>query len=66
MKKKRKYIYPEKCLIICILQICIFSFYDFLFFISLSYAEMLKYISQHLISGDFSAHDLSQVEKTFT
>lgn len=36
MKKKRKYIYLEKCLIICILQICIFSFYDFLFFISLS------------------------------
>ena len=29
-------------------------------------AEMLKYISQHLISGDFSAHDLSQVEETFT
>ena len=22
-------------------------------------AEMLKYISQHLVSGDFSAHDLS-------
>lgn len=66
MKKKRKYIYLEKCLIICILQIYIFSFYDFLFFISLSDAEMLKYISQHLISGDFSAHDLSQVEKTFT
>ena len=41
MKKKRKYIYPEKCLIICILQICIFSFYDFLFFISLSDAKML-------------------------
>lgn len=66
MKKKRIYIYLEKCLIICILQICIFSFYDFLFFISLSDAEMLKYISQHLVSGDFSAHDLSQVEKTFT
>lgn len=39
MKKKRKYIYLEKCLIICILQIYIFSFYDFLFFISLSIAE---------------------------
>lgn len=36
MKKKRKYIYLEKCLIIRILQIYIFSFYDFLFFISLS------------------------------
>lgn len=42
MKKKRKYIYPEKCLIICILQICIFSFYDFLFFISLSDAKVAK------------------------
>ena len=39
MKKKRKYIYLEKCLIICILQIYIFSFYDFLFFISLSDAK---------------------------
>ena len=54
MKKKRKYIYLEKCLIICILQICIFSFYDFLFFISLSDAEPLKYISQYLVCGDFS------------
>ena len=45
MKKKRKYIYLEKCLIIRILQIYIFSFYDFLFFISLSNVE----------SNDFSA-----------
>lgn len=43
MKKKRKYIYLEKCLIIRILQIYIFSFYDFLFFISLSDAELLNY-----------------------
>lgn len=54
MKKKRKYIYPEKCLIICILQICIFSFYDFLFFISLSDAKMPKYIPQHLIRRNLS------------
>lgn len=54
MKKKRKYIYLEKCLIICILQICIFSFYDFLFFISLSDAKMLKYIPQHLIRRNLS------------
>lgn len=54
MKKKRKYIYLEKCLIICILQICIFSFYDFLFFISLSDAKMLKYIPQHLICRNLS------------
>lgn len=40
MKKKRKYIYLEKCLIIRILQIYIFSFYDFLFFISLSYSKV--------------------------
>lgn len=49
MKKKRKYIYLEKCLIICILQIYIFSFYDFLFFISLSDAKMLKDILKHHI-----------------
>ena len=52
MKKKRKYIYLEKCLIIRILQIYIFSFYDFLFFISLSDAKMLKNILQyHVISN---------------
>lgn len=47
MKKKRKYIYLEKCLIICILQICIFSFYDFLFFISLSDALSARNFAQH-------------------
>ncbi len=46
MKKKRKYIYLEKCLIICILQIYIFSFYDFLFFISLSYNGKWPYFRQ--------------------
>lgn len=54
MKKKGKYIYLEKCLIIRILQIYIFSFYDFLFFISLSDAKMLKYIPQHLICRNLS------------
>lgn len=54
MKKKRKYIYLEKCLIIRILQIYIFSFYDFLFFISLSDTKMLKYIPQHLICRNLS------------
>ena len=54
MKKKRKYIYLEKCLIIRILQIYIFSFYDFLFFISLSDAKILKYISQNFIRRDLS------------
>lgn len=54
MKKKRKYIYLEKCLIICILQIYIFSFYDFLFFISLSDTKIPKYILQHLIRRNLS------------
>lgn len=53
MKKKRKYIYLEKCLIICILQIYIFSFYDFLFFISLSDAEMFKNIPKYHIVRNF-------------
>ena len=57
MKKKRKYIYLEKCLIICILQIYIFSFYDFLFFISLSDAKIPKYIPQHLIIRDLPTYD---------
>lgn len=48
MKKKRKYIYLEKCLIIRILQIYIFSFYDFLFFISLSDAEYAEGVAVHL------------------
>lgn len=53
MKKKRKYIYLEKCLIICILQICIFSFYDFLFFISLSDAKMFKNIPKYHVVRNF-------------
>lgn len=62
MKKKRKYIYLEKCLIICILQICIFSFYDFLFFISLSDAKMLEYVPQDFVCGNFSSYNFCQVE----
>ncbi len=54
MKKKRKYIYLEKCLIICILQIYIFSFYDFLFFISLSDAKMFKYVMQYFVCCYFA------------
>lgn len=61
MKKKRKYIYLEKCLIIRILQIYIFSFYDFLFFISLSDAEISKYIPQHLIRLNSSSHNFAKV-----
>lgn len=64
MKKKRKYIYLEKCLIIRILQIYIFSFYDFLFFISLSDAKILKYISQYLIRRDLS-RDFPEIMQAF-
>lgn len=53
MKKKRKYIYLEKCLIIRILQIYIFSFYDFLFFISLSDAKMFENIPKYHIVRNF-------------
>ena len=53
MEKKRKYNSLIKLLILCILQTYIFSFYAFLFFTSLSDAEMLKYIPQHLICRNF-------------
>ena len=53
MKKKRKYIYLEKCLIIRILQIYIFSFYDFLFFISLSDAKSsVKAVKDFMVGED--------------
>lgn len=65
MKKKRKYIYLEKCLIICILQIYIFSFYDFLFFISLSDAKVLENITKYLICCHFT-DNIRKVEDTFT
>ena len=60
MKKKRKYIYLEKCLIICILQIYIFSFYDFLFFISLSDAEFGEDGTEDFVGRDL-AGDFAQV-----
>ncbi len=56
MKKKRKYIYLEKCLIIRILQIYIFSFYDFLFFISLSDAKPAENDSKYFIVRNFSCY----------
>ena len=65
MKKKRKYIYLEKCLIIRILQIYIFSFYDFLFFISLSDAKVLKDILQYHIVSHFSCN-IGNEKDTFT
>lgn len=60
MKTGRKYGEKEKIqiliksLIYRILQIYIFSFYAFLFFVSLSDAKMLKYIPQHLIRRNLS------------
>lgn len=65
MKKKRKYIYLEKCLIICILQICIFSFYDFLFFISLSDTKLGKYGPKYFVSRDLTG-DFSEVVHAFS
>lgn len=64
MKKKRKYIYLEKCLIIRILQIYIFSFYDFLFFISLSDAKAREDRTENFVGGYF-AGNLAQVVHAF-
>lgn len=79
MKTGRKYGEKEKIqiliksLIFRTLQIYIFSFYAFLFFVSLADAEclfahtkVLKNIPQHLIRLNCSAHDFSQVIKTLT
>lgn len=71
MKTGRKYGEKEKMqiliksLIFRTLQIYIFSFYAFLFFVSLADAKVLKNIPQHLIRLNRSAHDFSQVIKTF-
>lgn len=60
MKTGRKYGEKEKIqiliklLIFRTLRIYIFSFYAFLFFVSLSYAKMPKYIPQHLIRRNLS------------
>lgn len=60
MKTGRKYGEKEKIqiliksLIYRILRIYIFSFYTFLFFVSLADAKMPKYIPQHLIRRNLS------------
>lgn len=60
MKTGRKYGEKEKMqiliksLIFRTLRIYIFSFYAFLFFISLADAKMPKYIPQHLIRRNLS------------
>lgn len=65
MEKKRKYKSLIKSLILCDLQTYIFSFYAFLFFISLSDAKMLKDITKNFI-GCYFSYDIVQVEDTFT
>ena len=69
MKTGRKYGEKEKIqiliksLIFRTLQIYIFSFYAFLFFVSLADAKVFKYIAEYIICGDF-AYDVRQVEET--
>ena len=45
----------------CILQTYIFSFYDFLFFISLSTAKMLENVLKRLFAGYFAASDFGEI-----
>ena len=70
MKTGRKYGEKEKIqiliksLIFCTLRIYIFSFYAFLFFVSLADAKILKYISQYLIRRDLS-RDFTKIMQAF-
>ena len=70
MKTGRKYGEKEKMqiliksLIFRTLQIYIFSFYAFLFFVSLADAKVLKDILQYHIICHFSCN-IAQVENTF-
>ena len=70
MKTGRKYGEKEKIqiliksLIFRTLQIYIFSFYAFLFFVSLADAKILKYISQYLIRRDLS-RDFTEIMQAF-
>lgn len=68
MKTGRKYGEKEKIqilikpLIFRTLRIYIFSFYAFLFFVSLANAKMLENIPQHLVRGDFAEDGAEVVE----
>lgn len=70
MKTGRKYGEKEKIqilikpLIFRTLRIYIFSFYAFLFFVSLADAKILKYISQYLIRRDLS-RDFPEIMQAF-
>ena len=71
MKTGRKYGEKEKIqiliksLIFRTLRIYIFSFYAFLFFVSLAYAKMLKNISKYHVICHFP-HDVAQMKNAFT
>lgn len=60
MKTGRKYGEKEKIqiliksLIFRTLQICIFSFYAFLFFVSLADAEVFEYVLEYLVCCYFA------------
>lgn len=68
MKTGRKFGEKEKIqilikpLIFRTLRIYIFSFYAFLFFVSLPDAKMLENIPQHLVRGDFAEDGAEVVE----
>ena len=68
MKTGRNYGEKEKIqilikpLIFRTLRIYIFSFYAFLFFVSLADAKMLENIPQHLVRGDFAEDGAEVVE----
>ena len=70
MKTGRKYGEKEKIqiliksLIFRTLQIYIFSFYAFLFFVSLADAEILENIGEDFVGSDFSG-DFSEVMHGF-
>lgn len=68
MKTGRKYGEKEKIqiliksLIFRTLRIYIFSFYAFLFFVSLADAKIPKYVPQNLVGGDFADDGAEGVE----
>ena len=70
MKAGRKYGEKEKIqiliksLIFRTLRICIFSFYAFLFFVSLADAKMGEYVSQDLVCCDFT-NDVREMKNAF-
>lgn len=72
MKTGRKYGEKEKIqilikpLIFRTLRIYIFSFYAFLFFVSLADAKVLKYVLECFFTGYFTANYFCDVVNTFT